>query len=144
VRRSRGHDCRHNTSSLVHSSAGTYTRSVSLSPSLPPFSLRLRLSSEFSRFLLHRTCVSSRCKRSRAHACTRVHAYTRGRARLPASRVSRGACSLASRLSFFLPPLSPRRHVEGNFTFSPPTLLIRVSTLSRPRKHGTHRDRAIY
>ena len=70
-----------------------------------------------------------------AHTCTHTRA---------SSRVLSLSLSLSLASLFFLPPLSRRRRVEGNFAFSPPTLLIRVSTLSRPRKRGTHRDRAIY
>lgn len=131
-RRSRGHDRRHNTSSLVHSSGGTYTRSVSLSPSLPPFSLRLCLSPELSRFLLH-VCAfppgANTVQRSRAHACT--HTSARGRAR------SRVRVRALSPLFFSASSLAPRRRE--------PRVL---SSYSRSRlsaaRESTHRDRAIY
>lgn len=122
-RRSRGHDRRHNTSSLVHSSGGTYTRSVSFaSPFLSPSLSLVRALSIPSA----RTCVSSRCKHRATLACTRVYAYRRG----SRARVLAYVCVL-SRLSFFPPPLS--RRVEGNLTFSPPTLV--QSSFNRPQKH---------
>lgn len=118
-RRSRGHDRRHNTSSLVHSSGGTYTRSVSLSPSLPPFPLSVSVSLSI---LPARTCVSSRCKRR----------ATRSRAHARAARRT-CACSLAS---LFFRLLSSRR-VEGNHTsFSSSYSRSRLSAA----RESTHRD----
>lgn len=131
-RRSRGHDRRHNTSSLVHSSGGTYTRSVSLSPSLPPF---LSPSPSLVRALSipsARTCVSSRqnrantVQRSRAHACTHTRAAPRVRVR-----------ALSPLFFFSASSLAPRRrepHVPSSYS---------RSRLSAARE-STHRDRAIY
>lgn len=150
-RRSRGHDRRHNTSGLIHSSGGTYTRSVSLSPSLLSLSLPRRVSvslAERSRLLLLRTCVSSRCThransrvhtRPHAHAHTHAHTHTRKHTQAHThahGRPPRALVHVLSRLSFFPPPLSSRRR---ELAFPPPTL-VRVSAA----RESTHRDRAIY
>lgn len=101
------------------------------SPSLPPFSRRLCLSPELSRFLLHVRAFppgANTVQRSRAHACTHTDAAAaRSRVRVRAlSPLFFSASSLASR----------RRepHVLSSYS---------CSRLSTARK-STHRDRAIY
>lgn len=123
-RRSRGYDRRHNTSSLVHSSDGTYTQSVSLSPSLLSFSLRLCPSRRLS-LDSFRTYVCFLPLHTRRAYTRGTYTTSRDRTALPRTPV----CVL-SRLSFFSASLAPR--VEGN---SRSLLLLSFASPGRPRKH---------
>lgn len=125
-RRSRGHDRRHNTSSLVHSSGGTYTRSVSLPPSLLSFSLHLCLSPSCSLFFsfstsFARTCVSSWC----SHICAMIIC-------IYVNTHSWSCVRMRALSPLFFSAFSLLRCVEGN---SRSLLLLSFASVGRPRKH---------
>lgn len=134
-RRSRGHDCRHNTSSLVYSSGGTYTRSVSLPPSLLSFSLHLCLSPSCSLSLSFsfstssaRTCVSSWC----SHICVTIMCISCVYVNTHSWPCVSSCVRMRALSPLFFSAFSLSRCVEGN---SRSLLLLSFASVGRPRKH---------